>query len=62
MSYEAGSRECRNLIESKENLLKIMHSLSTIKNVEHLQNQLKSIYTELEEMHDIRRKVENESS
>ena len=59
MSYEAGSRECKNLIEAKENLIKIMQSLSTIKNAEHIQTQLKSIYNELEAMHEIRRKVEN---
>ena len=58
MSYEAGSRECKNLIEAKENLIKIMQSLSTIKNAEHIQTQLKSIYNELEAMHEIRRKVE----
>ena len=60
MSYEAGSRECKNLIEAKENLIKVMQSLSTIKNVEHIDIQLKEIYKELEAIHDIRRKVENE--
>ena len=58
MSYEAGSRECRNLIDAKENLIKVMSSLSNIKNADHIQGQLKGIYNELEEMHDSRRQVE----
>tara|TARA_Y100001968_G_scaffold311346_1_gene333294 strand:+ start:1084 stop:1272 length:189 start_codon:yes stop_codon:yes gene_type:complete len=60
MSNEAGSRECRNLIEAKENLIKIMQSLSSINNTENIQSQLREIYNELEGMHELRRKVENE--
>ncbi|WP_320664053.1 hypothetical protein [Prochlorococcus sp. MIT 1223] len=60
MSYEAGSRECRSLIEAKENLIKGMQSLSAIKNTEHIQTQLKALYNELEEMHETRRKIEKE--
>ena len=60
MSNEAGSRECRNLIDAKENLIKIMQSLSSINNTQHIQNQLREIYNELEGMHELRRKVENE--
>ena len=59
MSYEAGSRECRNLIEAKENLIKAMESLGNITNAEKIQNQLKIIYNQLEEMHELRRTVEN---
>ena len=60
MSNEAGSRECRNLIDAKENLIKIMQSLSSINNTENIQTQLREIYNELEDMHELRRKVENE--
>tara|TARA_B100000700_G_C14543261_1_gene623014 strand:+ start:316 stop:498 length:183 start_codon:yes stop_codon:yes gene_type:complete len=60
MSYEAGSRECRNLIDAKEHLIKAMESIGNISNVEKIQNQLKSIYNQLEEMHELRRKVEKE--
>tara|TARA_B100000212_G_C27064486_1_gene401262 strand:+ start:226 stop:411 length:186 start_codon:yes stop_codon:yes gene_type:complete len=59
MSYEAGSKECRNLIEAKESLLSAMQSLSEIGSTEKLQNQLKDIYNTLEKMHDNRRTIES---
>tara|TARA_Y100001933_G_scaffold221060_1_gene230677 strand:- start:6 stop:200 length:195 start_codon:yes stop_codon:yes gene_type:complete len=59
MSYEAGSKECRNLIEAKENLLSAMKSLSGIGSTEKLQLQIKGIYNTLEEMHDNRRDIES---
>jgi len=61
MSNEAGSRECRHLIDAKENLIEIMQSLSSIQKTDHIQNQLREIYNELEEMHELRRKVEKVS-
>tara|TARA_Y100001968_G_C18904526_1_gene502336 strand:+ start:361 stop:540 length:180 start_codon:yes stop_codon:yes gene_type:complete len=59
MSYEAGSRECRNLIEAKENIIKVMQSLGELENLSHIQKQLKEIYNELEELHEIRRAKES---
>ena len=61
MSYEAGSKECRNLIDSKESLLSAMESLSEIIGTENLQLQLKEIYNTLEKMHDNRRDIESSS-
>ena len=58
MSYEAGSKECRNLIDAKESLLCLMESLSTIKETEKIRVQLKEIYNTLEELHDKRRMIE----
>ena len=58
MSYEAGSKECRHLIEAKESLLLAMETLSNINSTEVLQNQIKEIYNELEIMHDKRKKIE----
>ncbi len=55
MSYEAGSNECRGLIEAKESLIKAMNSLATIKNLDHIQQRLREIYNELEKLHDSRR-------
>ena len=55
MSYEAGSKECRRLIEAKESLLSAMESLSNINDV--LQIQIKDIYNKLEIMHDRRKKL-----
>tara|TARA_B100000212_G_C27210200_1_gene462638 strand:+ start:402 stop:596 length:195 start_codon:yes stop_codon:yes gene_type:complete len=59
MSYEAGSKECRNLIDAKESLLSAMESLSGIGSTESLQIQIKEIYNALEKMHDNRREIES---
>tara|TARA_B100000575_G_C22911667_1_gene529377 strand:- start:128 stop:325 length:198 start_codon:yes stop_codon:yes gene_type:complete len=59
MSYEAGSKECRNLIDAKESLLSAMESLSEIRDSEDLQLQIKNIYNILEKMHDYRRDIES---
>ena len=59
MSYEAGSEECRLLIDAKESLLSAMDSLGGISSTENLQIQLKDIYKTLESMHDKRRKIES---
>ena len=58
MSYEAGSKECRHLIEAKESLLLAMESLSKINSTDILQIQIKEIYNKLELMHDQRKKIE----
>ena len=55
MSYEAGSTECRGLIEAKENLIKAMSSLGAIKDLDHIQKTLREIYNELEQLHESRR-------
>ena len=55
MSYEAGSTECRGLIEAKESLIKAMNSLQAIKNLDHIQKTLLEIYNELEKLHESRR-------
>ena len=59
MSYEAGSKECRNLVDAKESLLSAMESLSEIIDTENLQLQIKDIYKTLDKMHDIRRNIES---
>tara|TARA_B100000287_G_C19955984_1_gene512463 strand:+ start:310 stop:501 length:192 start_codon:yes stop_codon:yes gene_type:complete len=59
MSYEAGSKECRNLIEAKESILSAMESLNGISSSENLQIQLKDIYRALDIMHDNRREIES---
>ena len=55
MSYEAGSTECRGLIEAKECLIKAMNSLGSIENLDHIQKSLREIYNELEQLHEYRR-------
>ena len=59
MPYEAGSKECRHLIEAKESLLSAMESLSNINSTELLQIELKDIYNKLEIMHDNRKEIES---
>ena len=61
MSYEAGSKECRHLIEAKESLLQAMESLSNIESTDILQIQIKEIYNKLEVMHDKRKQIEYSS-
>ena len=58
MSYEAGSKECRHLIDAKESLLLAMESLSNITSTDILQIQIKEIYNKLEVLHDKRKKIE----
>ena len=55
MSSEAGSTQCRGLIEAKESLLKAMNSLRVIENSDYIQNTLRDVYNELEKLHDSRR-------
>ena len=61
MSYEAGSKECRHLIEAIDSLLLAMDSLSNINSTDVLQIQIKEIYNKLEVMHDKRKKIEYSS-
>ena len=61
MSYEAGSKECRHLIEAKESILSAMESLSNINSTDLLQSQIKEIYNKLEVMHDNRKEIESET-
>ena len=62
MSYEAGSKECRHLIEAKESLLSAMDALTNINSTDSLQMQIKEIYNKLEHMHDNRKKIESTSN
>ena len=62
MSYEAGSKECRHLIEAKESLLSAMDALSNINSTEIIQTQIKEIYNQLEQMHDNRKRIESTSN
>ena len=62
MSYEAGSTECRGLIEAKDNLIKAMNSLGAIKNLDHIQKSLREVYNELEKLHESRRITESNNN
>tara|TARA_Y100001970_G_scaffold260325_1_gene342296 strand:+ start:23251 stop:23445 length:195 start_codon:yes stop_codon:yes gene_type:complete len=58
MSYEAGSKECRLLIDAKESILSAMNSLNDISKTDDIEIQLKEIYKTLDELHDKRRIIE----
>tara|TARA_B100001109_G_C18654241_1_gene376484 strand:+ start:297 stop:488 length:192 start_codon:yes stop_codon:yes gene_type:complete len=62
MSYEAGSKQCRHLIEAKESLLSAMDALGNINSTDSIQIQIKEIYNKLEQMHDNRKKIESANS
>ena len=55
MSSEAGSTQCRGLIEAKERILQAMNSLGAIENLDHIQKTLLEVYNELEKLHESRR-------
>ena len=55
MSSEAGSTQCRGLIEAKESLIKAMNSLGAIDGLDHIQITLRDVYNELEQLHESRR-------
>ncbi len=59
MSSEAGSTQCRGLIEAKESLLNAMNSLGSIENLDHIQKTLLDVYNELEQLHESRRVKES---
>ncbi len=60
MPYEPGSTQCLGLIAAKDSILSAMNSLSRIENVDHIQEALKALYTELEKLHDARKVIEKE--
>ena len=60
MPYEAGSKECRHLIDAKESLLSAMDALSKINSTEIIQIQIKEIYKKLDQMHDNSKKIESQ--
>ena len=55
MSSEAGSTQCRGLIEAKDSLIKAMNSLGAIENSDQIQKKLRDVYNELEQLHESRR-------
>ena len=59
MSYEAGSKECRHLIEAKESLISTLDALSNMSSTDLIQHQIREIYNKLEQMHDNRKKIES---
>ncbi len=59
MSYEAGSTECRLLIDAKRNVENAISLISGLSTFDHIESQLISIHNQLEEMHDLKKKQIN---
>ena len=59
MTDEAGSPQCRGLIEAKESLIQAMNSLSALEGMENYQERLRDLYTDLEAIHETRRVKES---
>ena len=55
MTVEAGSTDCRVLIEAKRSLEDALRILSDLPSSDHLRRQLLSVYNQLEGMHDLKR-------
>jgi len=55
MGNEAGTLDCYVFIESKEQIAKILFNLNKIENTEHICDQLKSIYRQIDGMHELKK-------
>ena len=60
MPYEPGSSQCRTLISAKESIITAMTGLSKIEGMENINDRLKEIYRELDQLHESRKILENE--
>ena len=55
MGSEPATIDCYIFIESKEKLAKILFDLYKIENTEHICEQLKSIYNQIDGMHELKK-------
>ena len=55
MTVEAGSTDCRVLIEAKRSIEDALRILADLPSSDHLRRQLLSVYNQLEGMHDLKR-------
>jgi len=56
MSYEPGTAECRVLIQSKDQIEAMLLSLSKLERTDAILEQLRRVHSELEALHEERRK------
>ena len=62
MGNEAGTLDCYMFIESKEQIAKILFNLNKIDNTEHICDQLKSIYSQIDGMHELKKSKRGKKS
>ena len=62
MGNEAGTIDCYVFLESKEQIAKILFNLNKIDNTEHICDQLKSIYSQIDRMHELKKSKRGKKS
>ena len=62
MGNEAGTIDCYVFLESKEQIAKILFNLNKIDNTEHICDQLKSIYSQIDGMHELKKSKRRKKS
>ena len=62
MGNEAGTIDCYVFLESKEQIAKILFNLNKIDNTEHICDQLKSIYSQIDGMHELKKRKRGKKS
>jgi len=62
MGREAGTIDCLVFLESKEQIAKILFNLNKIDNTEHICDQLKSIYSQIDGMHELKKSKRGKKS
>ena len=55
MEYEPGTFDCHVFIECKGQIERMLLRLSKIDNTKHLCDQLKSVYQQIEGMHELKK-------
>tara|TARA_Y100001968_G_scaffold196614_1_gene180355 strand:- start:445 stop:651 length:207 start_codon:yes stop_codon:yes gene_type:complete len=54
MQYEPGTIDCHVFIECKENIEKMLTRLCKVDDTQHICDQLRSIYQQIEKMHELK--------
>ena len=62
LGNEAGTIDCYVFLESKEQISKILFNLNKIDNTEHICDQLKSIYSQIDGMHELKKSKRGKKS
>ena len=55
MPDEAGSLDCRVVIDAKRSLEDVLRLLSDLPHTDHIRRQVLAVYNQLEGMHDLKR-------
>jgi len=56
MTVEAGTTDCRLLIDAKRSLEDVLRALTQLPDTDHMRRQVSLVHSQLETMHEHRRK------